>query len=70
MGRRRSAGALNFLTPPVTLAALREVTRGRVVSCADQSFGARLQITTSTEEAHGWIAVNETATYQQHGAAR
>lgn len=61
-------GALNFLTPSVTLAALGEVTRGRVVSCADQGFGARLRLTTSTEEAHGWVAVNETATYQQHGA--
>ena len=61
-------GALNFLTPAVTMAALREVRDGRVVSCADQGFGARLQLTTSTEEAHAWVAVNETATYQQHGA--
>lgn len=62
-------GALNFLTPAVTLAALGEVTYGRVVSCADRGFGARLRLTTSTEEAHGWVAVNETATYQQHGAS-
>jgi hypothetical protein len=61
-------GALNFLTPPVTLAALREVDHGRVVSCADRRLGTRPHIATSTEEAHAWVAVNETVSYQQHGA--
>ncbi len=62
-------GALSFLTPQVTLAALREVELGQVVSCADRSLGARPRITTSTEEAHAWIAVNETVSYAQHGAS-
>lgn len=62
-------GALNFLSRPVILAALREAEHGRVVSCADRSLGGRPQITTSTEQAHAWIAVNETVSYQQHGAS-
>lgn len=62
-------GALNFITPSTTLAALKEVARGQVVSCADASLGARPQITTSTEQAHEWIAVNETVSYEQHGAS-
>jgi kynurenine formamidase len=61
--------ALNFITPSATLAALSEVERGQVVSCADASLGSRLLITTSTEQAHDWVAVNETVTYQQHGAS-
>jgi hypothetical protein len=61
-------GALNFLTPSATLAALGEVTRGQVVSCADRSLGTRPRITSSTERAHDWIAVNETVSYEQHGA--
>jgi hypothetical protein len=67
-GAEDERGALNFLTPPVSLAALREVEHGRVVSCADRTLGARPQITTSTEEAGAWIAVNETVSYAQHGA--
>jgi len=61
-------GALNFLTPSTTLAALREVEHGRVVSCADRSLASRIEIITSTDEAHSWIAVNETVSFQQHGA--
>ena len=67
-GAGDARGALNFLTPPATLAALGEVTRGQVVSCADRSLGGRPRITTSTEQAGDWVAVNETVTYDQHGA--
>jgi hypothetical protein len=61
-------GALNFLTPSTTLAALREAERGQVVSCADRSLASRIEITTSTDAGDSWAAVNETVSFQQHGA--
>jgi kynurenine formamidase len=68
-GNEDERGALNFLTPAATLAALREAEHGRVVSCADRGLASRIEITTSTDEAHSWAAVNETVSFRQHGAA-
>src|SRR4051794_12284693 len=70
-------GALNFLTPHATLAGLRTVTEGRVISCADRQAARNTlasdqdvaPLTTSTDVAHDWLAVNEEIRYQQHGWA-
>ena len=60
-------GALNFLTPSTVIAALREVQRGEVVSCADRRLASRPTIETATAEAPSWLAVNETISFEQHG---
>jgi len=70
-------GALNFLTRDATLGGLGTVTEGRVVSCADRAAAHRVlrpdggaaALTTSTDGAHDWLAVNEEVRYQQHGPA-
>lgn len=60
-------GALNFLTPSTVTAALREVQRGEVVSCADRRLASRPTIETAKAEAPDWLAVNETISFEQHG---
>ncbi len=70
-------GALNFLTPKATLAGLRTVTEGTVISCADRQAARNTlatdqdvaPLTTSMDAAHDWLAVNEEIRYQQHGWA-
>ena len=70
-------GALNFLTHDATLGGLSTVTEGRVVSCADRAAARRVlrphggdaALTTSTDGAHDWLAVNEEVRYRQHGPA-
>jgi hypothetical protein len=74
---RPEAGALNFLTPEATLGGLQSVTEGTVISCADPEAARRMfrpdsenpPITTSTDAAQNWLAVNEEVRYQQHGHA-
>ena len=70
-------GALNFLTPEATLRGLRTITSGRVISCADpraaqdvfSSEHPGVPLTTTTDSAHEWLAVNEEIQYAQHGPA-
>ena len=61
-------GALHFVTAAAVAAAVSEVTSGEVVSCADRGRGTLTAIETSVDAAGAWLAVNETVTFEQHGA--
>jgi len=62
-------GALNFLDVRTTLAATGEVRRGEVISCVDAGLGARPVIAAVATKGENWLAVDETITFEQHGAA-
>jgi kynurenine formamidase len=60
-------GALNFLTPSTITAALREVRGGEIVSCADRRLASQPTIEAAGTGTAGWLAVNETISFEQHG---